>query len=44
MLDIDNHGTYYRLGHTLTLEALTRLSAYDYVLNVKGSHLGPYSF
>ena len=44
MLDIDNHGTYYRLGHTLTLEALKQLSAYDYVLNVKGSHLGPYSF
>ena len=42
MPDIDNHGKYYRLEHTLTLEALRRLSDYDYVLNVKGSYLGPY--
>ena len=42
MLDIDNHGTYYRLEYTLTLEALRRSSDYDYIFNVKGSHLGPY--
>jgi hypothetical protein len=42
--DIDNHGTYYRIEHTLTLEALRRLSDHDFVLNVKGSYLGSYYF
>ena len=35
--DIDNHGTYYRIEHKLTLGALKRLSDHNYVLNVKGS-------
>jgi hypothetical protein len=42
--DIDNHGTYYRIEHILTLEALRRLSDHDFVLSVKGSYTGPYSF
>ena len=42
--DIDNHGTYYRIEHILTLDALRRLSDHDAVLNVKGSYIGPYSF
>lgn len=44
MPEIDNHGTYYRIEHALTLEALRQLSDYDYVLNVKGSYIGPYYF
>ena len=40
--DIDNHGTYYRIEHVLTLEALRQLSDYEFVLSVKGSYTGPY--
>ena len=42
--DIDNHGTYYRIEHALTLEALKQLSDYEFVLSVKGSYTGPYYF
>jgi hypothetical protein len=42
--DIDNHGTYYRIEHILTMGALKRLSDHDFVLNIKGSYMGPYSF
>lgn len=38
---IDYNGTYYRIEHTLTLGLLKQLSDHDYVLNVKGSYVGP---
>jgi hypothetical protein len=38
---IDYNGTYYRIEHTLTLGLLKQLSDHDYVLNVKGTYVGP---
>jgi hypothetical protein len=38
--DVDNHGTFYRIEHKLSLDALKTSPDYDFVLNVKGSYIG----
>jgi hypothetical protein len=42
MPDIDYNGTYYRIEHTLTLGGLKQMSDHDFVLNLKGTYIGPH--
>jgi len=42
MPDIDYKGTHYRCELTLTLGRLKHISDHDFVMNIKGTYIGPH--
>jgi hypothetical protein len=42
MPHIDDKGTHYRCELALTLGMLKRIAYHDFVLNIKGTYIGPH--